>query len=134
MKKILEDFADASFAFEGKKYKVVKAKIINNIAVIQTDRVTFSKTASELQSFYNEVEFIAAEADVVVAQSPVLNAEVIQTNKLSNRLTDSLEAVFNEIANGAASDEIYKKADAMVKASNAIINVQMANYKYLTLK
>lgn len=134
MKKILEDFADASFAFEGKKYKVEKAKIINNIAVIKTDRVTFSKTESELQAFYDEVEFIAAEAGVVVAESNVLHAEVIQTNKLSNRLTESLEAVFNEFANGQATDQTYKKADAMVKASNAIIKVQMANYKFLTLK
>jgi hypothetical protein len=133
MKIIIEDFKDAAFTYEGTRHQVEKAKIINNIAVIITNHKTFSWTESELKHFYDEVSFVAPEAGVVVAQSNVLNAEVIQANALSVRLTESLESVFNEISNGLATDKTYKKAEMMVKASNAIINVQMANYKYLTL-
>lgn len=133
MKIIIEDFKDAAFTYEGTRHQVEKAKIINNIAVIKTNHKTFSWTESELKHFYDEVAFVAVEAGVVVAQSNVLNAEVIQANALSVRLTKSLESVFNEISNGLATDKTYKKAEMMVKASNAIINVQKENYKYLTL-
>lgn len=130
---IIEDFKEAAFIYEGTRHQVEKAKIINNIAVIKTNHKTFSWTATELQQFYDEVSFVAVEAGVAVAKSNMLNAEIIQVNTLSARLTHSLETVFNELSSGKATNETFKKAEAMVKASNAIINVQMANYKYLNL-
>ena len=69
----------------------------------------------------------------VVTEPTALQTEIIKTNQLSRRITDKLEAVFNELAEGPG-EETYKKAAAMVNASNAIMNMQVANYKFLTLK
>ena len=132
MKIIIEDFQNAAFIYEGTRYQVEKAKIINNIAVIKTNHKTFSWTASELNHFYNEVAFVAVEATVVEAKTNVLNAEVIQANSLSNRIVSKLETMFDELSN-SPTEETYKKAKSMVDTSNAMMNVMAQNYKYLSL-
>lgn len=132
MKTIIEDFKDAAFLYKGVFYRVIKAKIINEVAVVQTHRMTFSWTESELKKFYDEVEFVAVESSVVLAPSNVLNAEVIQANSLSNRIVTKLEVMFDELSN-SPTEESYKKAKSMVDTSNAMMNVMAQNYKYLTL-
>jgi hypothetical protein len=132
MRIIIEDFKDAAFTYEGTRHQVEKAKIINNIAVIKTNHKTFSWTESELKNFYDEVAFVASETGVVVSESKVLNAEIIQANSLSNRIVTKLEVMFDELSN-SPTEESYKKAKSMVDTSNAMMNVMAQNYKYLTL-
>lgn len=132
MRIIIEDFKDAAFTYEGTRHQVEKAKIINNIAVIKTNHKTFSWTESELKNFYDEVAFVASETGVVVSESKVLNAEIIQANSLSNRIMTKLEVMFDELSN-SPTEETYKKAKSMVDTSNAMMNVMAQNYKYLSL-
>jgi len=143
MQSKVNQFIDKNFVYEGKLHKVQSVKIVNHKAVIKTDRLTFVKLESELDDFMAEIDFKELskleekEAFIpvnhVAKKEHVYQAEIIKTNTLSMRITDKLEAVFDEISNNP-SEEAYKKASAMVSASNAIVNVQMANYKYLTLK
>lgn len=140
MQIIIEEFKDSCFLYAFKKHIVKNVKIVNGNAVIKTDRKTFVKTQTELEEFYNDVKFV--DEDVVdlnkeyvpvVSENTSLNAEIIQANSLTGRLTNSLEEIFNELAYGDPTDKTYRKAEAMVRATNAIVSVQLANYKYLSL-
>jgi hypothetical protein len=66
----------------------------------------------------------------VKSASVVNNRLVVKTDR---QTFVKLESEIDEISSNP-SEEMYKKASAMVAASNAIVNVQLANYKYLTLK
>ena len=140
MQIIIEEFKDSCFLYAFKKHIVKNVKIVNGNAVIKTDRQTFVKTQTELEQFYEEVKFIDEtivglnkEYVPVVSENTSLNAEIIQANSLTGRLTNSLEEIFNELAYGDPTDKTFRKAEAMVRATNAIVSVQLANYKYLSL-
>ena len=146
MKIIIEDFQNAAFTYEGKKYVVISAKINSAKAIIKTDKRTFVFLESEFKEFYDAITFVPV-LDVkkelnpmqvqpyveITSKSTSLHAEVIQANQLSVRLTDSLEEIFREIAYGDPGEKTFRKAEAMVRATNAIVAVQLANYKYLAL-
>lgn len=146
MKILIEEFKDAAFLYLNKKFVVSSANIVNGKAVIKTDSRTFVFLPAEFEAFYDAVVFVGI-VDIkkefkptkleprveITSKATSLNAEIIQANVLSTRLTGYLEEVFSEIATGNASDKTFKKAEAMVKTSNAIVAVQIANYKYLTL-
>jgi hypothetical protein len=145
MKILIEDFKDAAFMYEGKKYIVIAAKINGAKAIIKTNKRTFVFLESEFQAFYDEITFVPV-VDVkkelnpiqvqpyveITSKSTSLNAEVIQANSLSNRIVTKLEVMFDELSN-SPTEESYKKAKSMVDTSNAIMNVMAQNYKYLTL-
>lgn len=143
MQNKVKQFVDISFVYEKKLHKVVSATVVNNRCVIKTNRQTFVKLESEIDDFWEEIDIRELSkleekepwlpSNEVVKKGQVRQAEVIKSNDLSVRITSKLEAVFDEISLNP-SEETYKKASAMVAASNAIVNVQMANYKYLTLK
>ena len=130
------ELVDKSFVYKGKTHQVLDVKdIFGKIAII-TDRQTFSKLESEFDDFMDMIdvrEIMAIEKSVIYRKEHVYQAEIVKANVLSARITDKLEAVFDELAAGP-SDETYKKAKAMVDASNAIVNMQMVNYKFLALK
>jgi hypothetical protein len=146
MKIIIEDFQNAAFMYEGKKYVVIAAKINGTKAIVKTDKRTFVFLESEFNAFYDAIVFVPV-IDVkkelnpmqaqpyveITSKSTSLHAEVVQANQLSVRLTNSLEEIFNELAYGDPTDKTYRKAEAMVRATNAIVSVQLANYKYLSL-
>jgi hypothetical protein len=133
-----------SFVYKSKFYEVLDVKdVFGKIAIITNGR-TFSKLENDFDEFMNEIDFRdlsnlekkeswIPSTNEFVKKDHVHHAEIMKANDLSGRMTEKLEAVFDEISNNP-SEEIYKKASAMVAASNAIVNVQMANYKYLTLK
>jgi len=143
MQNKVNQFIGISFVYEKKLHKVESVKIVNHKAVIKTDRQTFVKLESELDDFLEEIDFRELSkleqkepwlpAKEGVREMTVLEAEIIHTNSQSRRITDKLESVFNELAI-CPKEETFKKAKAMVDASNAIVNMQLANYKYLTLK
>jgi len=157
MKEKLKLFENATFLWGGREYVVKNTKIIDLKASIFTDRQTFVKYESELDSFLNEIKFIdksvSTESDVVnekelqrhevvqeikeqgiaIVQS-VYHAEIMDANNRAIRISDKLEDVFNELSSGEFDEKKYKKAEAMVKLSNAIVSNEMTRFKYLTLK
>ena len=157
MKEKLKLFENATFLWGGREYVVKNTKIIDLKASIFTDRQTFVKYESELDSFLNEIKFIdksvSTESDVVnekelqrqevvqeikeqgiaIVQS-VHHAEIMDANNRAIRISDKLEDVFNELSSGEFDEKKYKKAEAMVKLSNAIVSNEMTRFKYLTLK
>lgn len=143
MQNKVNQFIDSRFVYEKKLHKVESVKVVNHKAVIKTDRQTFVKLESELDDFLEEIDFRELSqleqkepwlpSNEVVKKEHVHQVEIIKSNNLSARITSKLEAIFDEIS-ANPSEEMYKKASAMVSTSNAIVNVQMANYKYLTLK
>lgn len=158
MKEKLKLFEDAIFLWNGREYKVMNAKILDHKASIITNRQTFVKYESELDSFINEITFIdksntldssevvvkkeedrkklveeTKKEGVVIYQS-VHHAEIIGANERALRISEKLESVFDEISAGCADDKLLKKADAMLKVSNAIVNNEMMRFKYLNLK
>lgn len=62
-----------------------------------------------------------------------IKAEIIESNSVNKRMSDSLMEVFETLSK-EPKEEDFKKADAMVKVANAIVGVQMAQFKYLSLK
>ena len=164
MESKLNELVGVEFIFSTLKYKVKKVKEVNGKAVIETDRRTFCFLPSELGDWMANIKILdtteikKGQLEVlpapevksfigggmipgkewkpskeVVTEPTALQTEIIKTNQLSRRITDKLEAFFNELAEGPG-EETYKKAAAMVNASNAIMNMQVANYKFLTLK
>ena len=144
MLEIVNELIDKIFSFENKEYKVREVSVKFQKAVIITDKRTFVWFPHELNEFMEKITIIDPGALVsekeewlpsnqVAAELTPLKAEIIHTNKQSRRITDKLEAVFNELAD-KPGEATYKKAKAMVDASNAIVNMQLANYKFLSLK
>lgn len=137
MQSKFSQLVNKSFVYQNKTHKVLDVKdIFGKIAII-TDRQTFSKLEIDFDAFMEEIDVRELsgfeEKAVVVRKEHVYQAEIITANNLSARITNKLEAVFNELSD-KPSEEIFKKAAAMASASNAIVNIQMANYKFLTLK
>lgn len=157
MKEKLKLFENATFLWGGREYVVRNTKIIDLKASIFTDRQTFVKYESELDSFLNEIKFIdksvsvqseflvekelqrqevvqeIKEQGIAIVQS-VHHAEIMDANNRAMRISDKLEDVFNELSSGEFDEQKYKKAEAMVKLSNAIVSNEMTRFKYLTLK
>jgi hypothetical protein len=143
-----------TFRYCGMLYKVLDTKIVNYKAVIKTDRQTFVKTESELNAFVDDIEFVkeklvspaeklveaimspkkeGEESEVFVSKSSVLQAEIIVAESNAQKVTNKLMDVFNELSSNP-TDETYKKAQAMVNVSNSIVNLQIAQIKFLMLK
>jgi len=144
MQTILNKLNNSVFTFENKRYKVTETSIKSEKAVIITDKRSWVLYSHELDAFMDKVSGITYTDSVgkkepwlpsneIVSEMTPLKAEIIHTNEQSRRITDKLEAVFNELSTDP-KEETYKKARAMVDASNAIVNMQLANYKFLSLK
>lgn len=145
MQTILNKLDGQSFLLNGKVHKVMSVKIVNSRAVIKTNLQSFVKLPSELDVFFDSIVFIEKAichskndklpSKEVVRKATPMQEEIIENNARSRRVTDRLEDIFNEISSqNKISEETYKKAKAMVDASNAIVNMQMVNYKFLALK
>lgn len=145
MQTILNELNNQIFTFEKKEYKVTGVSVKFEKAVIKTDKGrTWVFYPHELPVFMDKITIINPDVliseksewmpskEVVSTQTP-LQTEIILNNQQSRRITDKLEDVFNELSSDP-NEETYKKARAMVDASNAIVNMQLANYKFLTLK
>ena len=145
MQTILNKLDGESFLLNKKVHKVMSAKVVNDRAVIKTNLQSFVKLPSELDAFFESIVLVEKTYEVaedsylpskeVVLKATPIQQEIIENNARSRRVTDRLEDIFNEISSqNKISEETYKKARAMVDASNAIVNMQMVNYKFLALK
>lgn len=145
MQTILNDLNNRSFLLDKKIHKVMLTKIVNGKAVIKTNIQSFVKLPSEMDAFFDSIVMVEKTSELpendflpskdVVHTTTALQQEIIYNNAQSRRVTDRLEDIFNELSSqNKISEETYKKAKAMVDASNAIVNMQMVNYKFLALK
>lgn len=151
MKNTLKNFEGRSFKYCGKIYAVKEIKVINQKAVIKTDGQTFVKTDTELESFIGDIEFVATAqkavnsktaqvvkeswipAEVVPAKATPLQAEIVVAESNASKVANKLMEVFESLSE-SPNEATYKKAAAMVNVSNSIVNVQMAQIKFLSLK
>ena len=126
-----------SFMMDRLLYKCEFAKKLSQNLIIKTNRKTIVLEPKEIEIFFNLIEFVGPVNDSAnidkMPISTVVNVEIKKANELASDMTSKLKAIFDVLAE-EPSAATFKKADAMVKASNAIVNVQMANYKYLLLK
>ena len=144
MQTILNQLTDKIFTLEKRQYKVLEVFVKLEKAVIKTDKRSFVLYPHELQEWIGKIVIMNPDTLIsnkeqwlpskdIVSKMTVLKAEIIHTNAQSRRITDKLEAVFNQLSD-KPGEEHFKQAKAMVDASNAIVNMQLANYKFLTLK
>ena len=157
MKDKLALFENATFLWQGREYKVKNTKLLDLKANIFTDRQTFVKYESELDSFLKEIKFLdknisvqsdflvekelqrkeiieESESSGVVIKQEVYHAEIMDANNRAIRISDKLEEAFMDLSNGNYDEKKYKKAEAMVKLSNAIVSNELTRFKFLTLK
>lgn len=154
MQNHLNKIAGKTFRYCGQLYKVGETKMVNHKAVIKTDRQTFVKTESELSEFMEDIEFVDAKAfdnvqkfpeggivpgkewkpsnEIVLKSSP-LQSEIWTAESNAAKVSNKLMEVFNSLADNP-TEETFKKAAAMVNVSNSIVNIQMAQIKFLSLK
>jgi len=159
MQKMINKLNGKSFRYCGKVYTVKSTKIVNYKAVIMTDSSSFVKTESELSAFMDDIEFVKKEdfkvdKSFVSTLNPVLTAEIQKAKEVINsipekisplqveiiaaetatqKVSNKLMEVFESLCDNP-TDDTYKKAAAMVNVSNSIVNIQMAQIKYLSLK
>jgi len=129
-----------AFIKDKKTYVIDSTAVKMAKAYIYTDRKTFVLYENELDELIACVEVCEVPEELsnqsLQAKPMFLNAaigqQISRQNTLSNRMSTKLEEVFDELS-GNPSEETYKKAKSMVEVANSIVNVSMANYKYLTL-
>lgn len=138
MQNKLNQFVNKAFKYDGKIYIVEDVSVKSLKAILKTDRRTFILFKSELDDLISKIEFcdLPEPSQMVVMQPMIKNSiltnQIIEQNSLSTRMSKKLEEVFDELS-GTPDEDSFKKAKSMVDVANSIVNVQMANYKYLTL-
>lgn len=162
MQSNLDKLKEKSFKYCGKSYTVKELKIVNSRAVILTDRQTFVKTSTELSAFMDNIEFVKVlkPADVVpslikevyndsvdvvkgnILPPPVdlvpeiavaLVPEIVVAKGNAEKVSDKLMEMFEKLSDKPTKGT-YEQATAMVNMANSIVNVQMAQIKFLALK
>lgn len=151
MQNLLNKIEGKSFKLNGKIFTVREVKIVNHKGVILTDGSSFVKTKSEMEAFMEEIEILEVlpvksfvpggvtggdyykPFDELVLKSSPLQAEILVAESNAQKVSNKLMEVFDLLAD-SPTEETYKKASAMVNVSNSIVNVQMAQIKFLSLK
>lgn len=129
-----------AFVKDKKTYIVESTNVYQGKAYVYTDRKTFVLFENELDALIELVEVCDVDDEKPSCSLPAkpilknstMNIQIVEHNNLSTRITEKLEKVFDELSS-SPGEEVFKKAKSMVEVSNSIVNVQMANYKYLTL-
>lgn len=151
MRSHLNKLSGKCFKYCGINYDVVEVKVVNYKAVIKTNRQIFVKTETEMNAFMDDIEILGkvGAVDVVLSTQTakeewkpakvvseavaVFNTEIVAAESAAQKLSNMLMEMFESLA-GSPSEDDYKKASAMVNVSNSIVNVQMAQIKFLSLK
>ena len=158
MQSKLDQFVGERFTYKTLEYKVERVKLNLDKAIIITDRRTFVLTEKQLDDLMDNIKFIDVEnfkkkswvptpemieviepvqevenvpvkSDLVVQHEAVMVAEPSNAQKVSSKLMDVFEALMDE-----PTEELYKKAAAMVNMGNSIVNAELAHWRLLTLK
>lgn len=156
MQNKLNQFVGVRFSYNTLIYKVLEVKIVNQKATIKTDRRTFVFLERELDDFTQAIKFLEVktskltdgsvekslevqkiwssenEGEKEVQLSP-LQAEIIVAESNSSKVNAKLMDMF-DLLSKKPTEMTFKQASAMVNVSNAIVSVQMAQFKFLSLK
>lgn len=140
MQKTLSKLNGKCFKYCGNIFSVIETKIVNQKAVVKTNRQTFVKTESELNVFMDDIEFVKGDKVSFVpakkdidTKTPFLNdnaakeshdVEIMQSADVQAKMIDKLMGVFDEISKNP-TEETYKRAKAMVDVSGAVVSVQV---------
>lgn len=151
MQEQVKQLIGKSFEYNSKVYFCRDAKVVNSLIVVVTNIQTFNFYKTEFAEFLEEIVFITSkdlksDSDVIASevkinevaikkqqQNEIITASVVKNFSMNETITDKLMAVFNEIDENP-SEDVLKKASAMVMASNAIVSVQSAQYKLLNIR
>jgi hypothetical protein len=157
MQTILNELNNKVFTLENKRYQVLETSLKLDKIVIKTDKRSFVLYKYELEDWIAKIEIINIELEVpvkrdffdtkercqarsdfpeakkvsVIEQS--LQAEIIVAETNASKVSEKLMEVFNALSENP-TESTYKKAAAMVNVSNSIVNVQIAQIKFLSLK
>lgn len=153
---IIKHLQGQEFILSKVRYTVIGLKEVTGRMVIKTDKRIFTFYPSEVEDWLGEIVIVdkvqeveandaalyartlsgdamPVESAVVVSKKETHNAGILEAINQSQSISNSLASVFAELC-GEPSEALYKKAKAMSDMSNSIVNVQMAQYKLLTLK
>lgn len=138
MQNKINEFVGKKFIFSTLKYTVLEAKIVNDKAALKTDRRTFVFLESELDVFMTKIKFLehntlVKNKDAFVVQSSPLQVEIIAAESNAQKVSNKLMEIFDTLSDNP-TDLCFKKAAAMVNVSNSIVNIQMAQIKFSSLK
>ena len=156
MQNKLNQFIGKKFIFSTLKYTVLEVKIVNQKAAIKTDRRTFVFLENELDDFIEAIKFLEVDSSkltAVVAENTLevqriwssenesgkavqlspFQAEIVVAESNSQKVSNKLMEVFEALSD-RPTEATYKKASAMVNVANSIVNIQMAQIKFLSLK
>jgi hypothetical protein len=156
-KELIKSFvAGEGFMHDGKKHKIKTAKYLNGKYIVYTDRKTFVLYEGEFDEFCAKVLFLSVteveqrEDQLVQLQEEqqtermqvmatyerpfVHQAEVVRVSCTADLISMKLEGIFEAICDSEFDDKLVKKADAMVRVSNAIVSNEVMRFKYLTIK
>ena len=151
MQKEVSELIGKNFEYNSKQYFCSNAKVVSGMVVVITNRQTFNFYKAEFEEFLEEIVFnssneLKSNSNAIISETnkneavlknqrenEVITASVIKNFSINEQITDKLMHVFNQLDRDP-SDEVIKKASAMVMASNAIVSVQTSQFKLLNLK
>lgn len=151
MQKEVSELIGKNFEYNSKQYFCTNAKVVSGMVVVITNRQTFNFYKAEFEEFLEEIVFyssneLKSNSNAIISETnkneavlknqrenEVITASVIKNFSINEQITDKLMHVFNQLDRDP-SDEVIKKASAMVMASNAIVSVQTSQFKLLNLK
>jgi hypothetical protein len=151
MQKEVSELIGKNFEYNSKQYFCTNAKVVSGMVVVITNRQTFNFYKAEFEEFLEEIVFnssneLKSNSNAIISETnkneavlknqrenEVITASVIKNFSINEQITDKLMNVFNQLDEDP-SDEVIKKASAMVMASNAIVSVQTSQFKLLNLK
>ncbi len=151
MQKEVSELIGKNFEYNSKQYFCTNAKVVSGMVVVITNRQTFNFYKAEFEEFLEEIVFnssneLKSNSNAIISETnkneavlknqrenEVITASVIKNFSINEQITDKLMNVFNQLDEDP-SDEVIKKASAMVMASNAIVSIQTSQFKLLNLK
>ena len=131
--------AGTTFKYGFKEFTIKSAKVVYGKVQLRTDKQTFVKDLFQFQYFLDEIVIIDKNKKMekqnnnqleMVKQITVYDAEIMTSSNNCNKISSSLMAMF-EAVEASASPENMKKAEIMVKLSNAMVINETAKFKFL---
>lgn len=154
MQSKIDQLIGKDFILSKVRYVVKTAKIVTGSFVIVTDKKSWNLYPSEFDGWIESIEIVdhidkkeievqnlydktigKVEANALPMEvvPVVLPAEIISSNEMTAKVSDKLFEMFEALSDNP-TESCFKKAKAMVDISNAIVNAQMAQFRFLTLK
>jgi hypothetical protein len=138
----VREFYGKNFRYDGKEFKVADVSVVDNRAVIRTDKRSFVYYESEFEMFLNSCVFVQnkraekariANYPVVVNEVKPDIPEISTTVKNASKVNEKLMEMFDTICQNPTKENI-DKADAMVRVSDAMVKNELIRLRFLTIK